>query len=96
MATNVLTKHVSPEARTYAMDFQAFPELLAGETISLASILSSAPSGLVTGTPTINGSKVLFTIQGGVAGTRYHVVVQITTSGGSIITEGGNLDVTDP
>lgn len=82
--------------RTYWFVFDDFAEIDdGGETISSPTV-SASPSGELTiGAPTVSSgtTKVLASISGGTAGTRYVLVCTVTTSGGATLTIRGFLDV---
>lgn len=63
----------------YALDWSAW--LQAGETLSTATV--TADAGLTvqaSPAPGINGSKVVWWLSGGTAGTTYGIEVEVTTS----------------
>jgi hypothetical protein len=80
-------------ARYYLFDFSAFAEVRAGETLSTPAI-TSTPTGLIVGSPTVSGSQVQVLVSGGTAGTRYTLTVTVNTSGGAVLTFDGGLLVT--
>lgn len=89
-----------PERLTYGFDFKNV--LGSGESISSTgwSIISIQPmgvsvTGMIVGSPTIDGTKVFQQIQGGTDSTTYSVVCQITTNLTNIIEENALLPVTN-
>lgn len=90
------------ENRLYVFDFSDFPEVLAGETLSLPVVPASSPTGLTIGTPAVSavargdvpaGQAVEVMISGGTAGIDYQVEGQATTSGGAKLAVGGVIKV---
>lgn len=94
------------EVRSYVFDFQNFPELIAGQTISAPSV--PPVTGLVIGAPAVTtisfnpgedmeivpaGKGVSVTVSGGTTGTSYELACTVTTSGGATLTVHGLLEV---
>lgn len=80
-------------SRVYTLDFRQYAEVLAGETLSAPSVTAS-PSGPTLSAATVSGSRVLFRVAGGAAGTTYALTVTATTSGGSTLVHPVSLKVT--
>ena len=73
------------EAQTYAFDYSARLQLIAGQTIASVVGISSNPSGLTFGSTTTSGSQLLCRVSGGAEGTNYVVTALVTLSGGDSI-----------
>lgn len=81
------------EKLAYSMDFGNLLDL--GETLSNPSVTAS-PAGVTLGTPTVTGgTRVAFTIEGGLDGTEYRIQVTCNTSLGNIRQGDGRLAVRD-
>lgn len=80
-----LTKNVADD-RIYTFDFAALEELVAGQTISSATV-TAAPSGLTIGSPSVVGATVRADISGGTAGVGYILTVTITTNASAVYAE---------
>lgn len=78
-------------SRLYNFEFAQFEEIVAGDTISSASV--PAVVGLTLGTPAISGSQVQLTIAGGTVGATYKVVCTITTAASRILSIEGLLAI---
>lgn len=65
------------EVRQYDVDFSLQPEIASGATIASATVTSS-PSGLTVGSPSISGSKVKFQLSSGAPGVTYTIEVLAT------------------
>jgi hypothetical protein len=89
----VLEKHPT-EDRVYVFAFADEPEIVAGEVIVGASVLSN-PTSLTIGSVTINdaGNQVAVRLLGGNDGTRYEVECTATTDAGNVLVACGYLDV---
>lgn len=99
LAPERLVKQVA-ESRVYAMDFEHYPEVLAGQTLTGTPTVSVAPSGLTVAAPSISGSQVRFRVSGGTleAGTTertFRFEVLVATSGGDTLEGDGILYLTD-
>lgn len=93
MATEPLIKRPG-ESRLYAVNFGFQPEIRdTGEALSGTPTVSSTPSGLTIGSPTISAAKVQFRISGGTDGIDYTLTVTTTTSGGNTLVETVTLKV---
>lgn len=91
MTAQTLIKQPS-EIRSYVMDFS--PLLGAGETLTAASSVTAAPSGLtLVGSPTVSGTFAAQTVSGGTAGQRYKITYLVTTSDGNTLEAEGILAV---
>ena len=88
-APQVLVKQPG-ETRQFSMDFSSL--LDSGETISSPNV-SASPSGLSLGSPSVSGTKVLFTIASGAHPVKYRLEVTVNTSGGAILVGDGVLRV---
>jgi hypothetical protein len=89
------------ENKLLSFDFAL--ELATGETISTAtsSVIvidgtDGSASSLLSGSPTISGTKAVQRVQGGVAGVTYRLIVTITTSLSNTLVAIGDLPVTNP
>ena len=80
------------ETRQFSMDFSSL--LADGETLSGPSI-TSTPSGLTVGSPSVSGSKILFDLSSGTHPVRYRLEVTVTGSGGATLVGDGSLRVVD-
>lgn len=74
------------ERRLYNFDFQNFPELQAGQTLSSVQTYSRLPaSSLTLNSATISGTVVQLDVSGGTDGVTYVVLVRVVTSGGQVL-----------
>jgi hypothetical protein len=92
---------ITTENEQFTFDFS--PVLGSSETISSATCVvevkegtDSNPSAIMSGTPTINGTKVAQRIFGGLDGVIYRLEVSITTSLTNVYTLVGDLPVIAP
>lgn len=90
--THTILEKLAAWSRLYDFNFATFSELVAGQTISSPSVVSS-PSGLTVGSPTVSSALVQVRLSGGTAGTDYSVTCSVTTSGSSTLTIVGILKV---
>lgn len=77
-------------AETRKLEFDATKSLASGDTISSvsANIFSGdtdVSATMISGSPTISGSKVYITITGGTDGSTYWLRIRITTAAGELI-----------
>jgi len=73
-------------SRNYYVDFGSWAELnVNGDTISSASAITVSPAGPTIGSPVISGTKIVFNISGGSAGTSYVLTVTCVTSSGATL-----------
>ena len=106
ITTQTLGKYAS-EVRSIGFDFQKFPEVEQGETLSNPSVTVS-PSGPTIGAPTVvasdfypgggasmisSGKGVKVSVSGGTAGTSYVLTCTVTTSGGATLIMKGTIAV---
>jgi hypothetical protein len=82
--------HYTNEQRIYAFDFSEMEELVGGDTL-VSAVVTSSPSGLTIGSPSVDGSKIEFQVTGGTAHTVYSISCLATTSSGAKILGKGDL-----
>jgi hypothetical protein len=89
-------------AEKWKATFDFAEDLASGETISTADWAvtvvtgtDASPGSVLTGSPTISGSKVTHMVQGGVDGVIYCVRCRATTSQGQVLDGIGHLEVGD-
>jgi hypothetical protein len=95
------------EVRAFAFDYQDFPEVQAGETLS-APVVTVLPAGPTIGSPAVNaaifypgggrpripiGKGVSVSISGGTAANDYTLTCTVTSSGGATLIIKGTLRV---
>ena len=69
------------EVRVGSFDFKNFPEIVAGETLSVAQALVISPTGTLTaGAVSISGTQVQAVLSGGTDGTVYTLTSTVTTN----------------
>lgn len=99
MAT-FLTKRTG-EARQYAMDFSALPELTNGNLSGVTSVVSNVQtigaSNVTLTSPALgsNGKTATVWISGGQSGAVYQIAFTVTVAGGTVLEEFGYLLVED-
>jgi hypothetical protein len=72
---------IAGEVRTYPFEFDRFPEIVDGATISSAAV--SADSGLTVAVASTSSDIVNVTMSGGVAGQQYEVTCLATLNDGT-------------
>jgi hypothetical protein len=89
-------------AEKWKATFDFAEDLATGETISssdwavtVVKGTDATPSGVLTGSPTISGSKVTHMLQGGLEGVTYCIRCAATTSQSQILHGLGHLEVSD-
>lgn len=89
MITPDVREKYAIESRTYGFDFSAQPELQGTDTLD-NPVVTSAPAGLMVGTPFVLGKLVIVTIGGGTAGTTYALIcsVHVVTANVTMAIEG--------
>lgn len=94
-SSSIIIKKKAAEKLAVGMDFG--PWMQSGETISTINDVSTeecdGASPITFSNEVISGTKVNFFVEGGTAGIRYTVVVNITTSSGEILIGDGQLVV---
>lgn len=90
-------------AENKLLSFDFAEVLTTGETISTASctviVIDGTDAGsasLLSGSPTISGSKTYQRVQGGVSEVTYRLIMTITTSLGNTLVSLGDLPVYSP
>jgi len=98
MSRQVLLPKYVGETRAVVWDFTS--QLSAGETISTAPTTASVysgtdatPSGIISGSPTINGALVSQLITAGLQGNIYELLCTATTSASQVLQLSGFLAV---
>lgn len=77
------------EVRIVDFEFDG-DDLGSGETLSTIGTPDVSPAGeLTAGSETVSGTRAQVTIQGGVAGKRYRVTAEVTTSAGQTLRGSG-------
>jgi len=90
-APEVLLKQPG-ETRQFSMEFAS---LLGDEETLSGPVVTSNPSGLTIGAPSVSGSTIVFTVSSGAHPVRYRVEVTVETSGGATLVGDGILKVVD-
>lgn len=94
-SSSIIIKKKVGEKLAVGMDFGSWMQ--SGETISTINSVTteecSGASSLTFSNQVISGTNVNFFVEGGTAGYRYTVVVNITTSSGEILIGDGQLVV---
>src|SRR5262245_38867654 len=94
--------HLSGELRRYAFEFNKQPELdpdqggtdqLTGSPTITATPATTPP--LTIGTPSVVGTRVVFTVSGGQAGQQYMLTCSVNTIAGFTCQKVGSLIVPD-
>ena len=100
MAENFSYKFV---AENKPLSFEFSEVLASGESLSTASCsvivldgTDASPSGLLSGSATITGTKVYQRVHNGTAGVTYRIIVTVTTSAGSTLVAVGDIPVYSP
>jgi hypothetical protein len=99
---DAFTYKLTTESELFSFDFSQV--LAATETISTASCSvlvvdgydPSPPSNILSGSPSISGSKASIRVTGGVSEVTYRLVMTIVTSSTNTYTAVGDLPVYDP
>ena len=85
---------------TRAVVFEFLGELVAGETLSTATVTAAvycgtdaSPSSLISGSASASGTQVSQKLTGGVEGVIYKLTCTITTSAGNTLVKTGFLAV---
>lgn len=79
------------DARVAYVDFADFVEVASGETISNAAVTCDDVTLIITGVA-VSGTKVIGTVSGMIAGTRYTLTFACDKSGGGSLERSGYLD----
>jgi len=89
-------------AEKWKATFDFAEDLASGETISSSEWVvtvvqgtDATPSGVLSGSPTISGSKVTHLLQAGLDGVTYCIRCRATTSQGQVLDGLGHLEVSD-